>query len=304
MHPSIVRAPNDDSTIRGKLHMNLDAVVARIFPRIEQTYTARDTILYALGVGAGCRPECPAEMAYVDRSRLRIVPAQATVLAFPGPWLRDPALEVDYAGVLHAGQHLEMVHPLRVEATVRGEFQLLGIEDKGVGKGAVVHLEKRLIDTGHNGIVCKVRSTFFLRGDGGCGSWGEPAVTPLPLPDRRPDRVVEVGISKRQALIYQLSGDYNPLHVDPQVASRAGFERPILHGLSTFGSACLAVVLAFCGGEPDRLLEFDARFSRPVYPGDKLALEFFDVEGTGRFRAKSLKKDEVVLDRGTFRVRS
>ena len=278
--------------------MNLQKLISRQFPPLEQSYSAKDTILYALGVGVGADPLDAKELPFVYEKGLRIIPSQAAVIAFPGAWLTDRELEIDYSKVLHGEQSIVFERPLEAAATVRGEYEVLGVDDKGPGKGAVVAFEKRIFDAKGGAIICRVRSTYFLRGDGGCGSWKEPAAVPSALPDRSPDRIIDVPTIPRLALIYRLSGDYNPIHIDPEVAAKAGFAKPILHGLSTFGIACFGMVQHLCGGDPARLSEMFVRFSRPVYPGDTIRVELFEEAGAWRFRARALERDEVVLDRG------
>ena len=278
--------------------MNLQKLISRKFPPLEQSYSAKDTILYALGVGVGADPLDTKELPFVYEKGLRIIPSQAAVIAFPGAWLMDPELEIDYSKVLHGEQSIVFERPLEPAAAVRGEYEVLGVDDKGAGKGAIIAFEKRIFDAKGGATICRVRSTYFLRGDGGCGSWKEPATVPSGLPDRAPDRLIDVPTIPRQALIYRLSGDYNPIHIDPDVAAKAGFAKPILHGLCTFGIACFGLVQHLCGGDPARLAELFVRFSRPVYPGDTIRLELFEEAGAWRFRARALERDEVVLDRG------
>src|ERR1700693_4620858 len=220
--------------------MNLDKLISRSFPPLEQTYSAKDTILYALGVGVGADPMDPKELPFVYEKSLRIIPSQASVIAYPGAWLTESALEIDYVKVLHGEQGIVFERPLEPTATVRGEYEVLGVDDKGPGKGA---------------IICRVRATYFLRGDGGCGSWKQPATVPSALPDRAADRVIDLPTLPRQALIYRLSGDYNPVHIDPEVAAKAGFAKPILHGLCTFGISCFGLIQHLCAGDPARLAE-------------------------------------------------
>jgi acyl dehydratase len=283
--------------------MNLDKLISRSFPPLEQAYGAKDTILYALGVGVGADPMDPKELPFVYEKSLRIIPSQASVIAYPGAWLTESALEIDYVKVLHGEQGIVFERPLEPTAAVRGEYEVLGVDDKGPGKGAVISFEKRIVDAKAGAIICRVRSTYFLRGDGGCGSWKQPAAVPSALPDRAADRVIELPTLPRQALIYRLSGDYNPVHIDPEVAAKAGFAKPILHGLCTFGIACFGLVQHLCAGDPARLAEIFVRFSRPVYPGDTIRLELFEEENSWRFRARTKERDEVVLDRGLVRLK-
>lgn len=282
--------------------MNLNAVVTRGFEPVRQSYTAKDTILYALGVGVGADPMNSAELPFVYEQDLKIIPSQASVLAYPGAWLNEPALGIDYVRLLHGEQGLVFERPLKPTATIRGEYELLAVDDKGEGKGAAIYFEKRILDDEDGGVICRVRSTYFCRADGGCGSWGTPVPPPPALPDRAPDRTIDIPTLPRLATIYRLSGDYNAVHIDPEVAARAGFRMPILHGLCTFGIACFGFVQEACRGEPEHLREFFARFSRPVFPGDTVRVEMFDEGDLWRFRARVVERDEVVLDRGVARI--
>src|SRR5258707_2041535 len=192
--------------------MNLDKLISRNFPPLEQAYSSKDTILYALGVGAGADPMDPKELPFVYEKSLRIIPSQASVIAYPGAWLTESALEIDYVKVLHGEQGIVFERPLEPTATVRGEYEVLGVDDKGPGKGAVISFEKRIVDAKDGAIICRVRSTYFLRGDGGCGSWEQPPTVPSALPGSPADRGIDLPTLPRPALIYPLNGDYNPRH--------------------------------------------------------------------------------------------
>jgi acyl dehydratase len=283
--------------------MDLNALINRKFPAIRQEYSAKDTILYALGVGAAADPMDRRQLPFVYEHGLRIIPSQSSVIAFPGAWLTEPGLGVNYVRVLHGEQGVTFGRPLKPTARVRGEYEILGVDDKGPEKGAVVFFEKRIIDDEDGDLICRVQSTYFLRGDGGCGSWGQALPAPSALPDRTPDKVIEAPTLPRQALIYRLSGDYNPVHADPAVAAKAGFDRPILHGLCSYGIVGLSLVLELCDGDPDRLTELFARFSKPVYPGETIRIELFFEGDLWRFRARAAERNEVVLDRGIARIR-
>ena len=282
--------------------MDLNALINREFPKITQRYDAKDTILYALGVGAGADPMDLAQLPYVYERQLRILPSQSSVIVFPGAWMTEPGLGINYPKILHGEQGVIFERPLQPTATVRGEYEVLGVDDKGPDKGAVIFFEKRILDDADGGLICRVRSTYFLRGDGGCGSWGNPLPPASALPERVPDRVVEVPTIPRQALIYRLSGDYNPVHAEPEAAAKVGFARPILHGLCSYGIACLAIVQELCGNRPERLVELFTRFSKPIYPGETIRLELFEEAEAWRFRARIVERDEIVLDRGVARI--
>src|SRR3984893_16458618 len=172
--------------------MKLDKLISRTFPPMEQAYSAKDTILYALGVGVGADPLDPKELPFVYEKCLRIIPSQASVIAYPGAWMLEPALGIDYVKVLHGEQGIVFERPLEPTATVRGEYEVLGVDDKGPGKGAVISFEKRIVDAKAGAIICRVRSTYFLRGDGGCGSWKQPATVPSALTGRGDGRGIDL----------------------------------------------------------------------------------------------------------------
>lgn len=279
----------------------LERIQSLAFSGLEQAYVERDTILYALGLGFGANPTDEAELPFVYEKALRAVPSMCSILCQPGFWARDPAFGIDWVKVLHAEQAFMLHAPIPRAGTVLGDVRIIGIEDKGPDKGALLHQEKRLYaDKGRE--LATVRTTLFLRGNGGEGEFG-PAIPPAPpLPKRAADRRLAIPTSTRAALIYRLSGDWNPLHADPEIAHRAGFEKPILHGLCTFGIACRAILMAYCGGDPTRLASMFARFSRPVFPGETIAFEFFEEANALRFRAVSLERDVVVLDRASAQI--
>lgn len=283
--------------------MNLSALINKKFPQVTERYDAARTILYALGVGAGVDPLDVTQLPYVYERKLKILPSQSSVLLYPGPWLTEPAVGANYGKVLHGEQGVVFERPLKPTATVRGEYEVLGVDDKGTDKGAIVFFEKRILDDTDGALICRVRSTYFLRGDGGCGSWGRVLEPPPALPERAPDKAIDIPTIPRQALIYRLSGDYNPLHADPEVAAKAGFARPILHGLCSYGIACLALVRELCDNDPERLIELYTRFSKPVLPGETIRLELFREADVWRFRARVVERNEIVLDRGLARIK-
>jgi acyl dehydratase len=265
---------------------------------IIQTYDLRDTILYALGLGYGADPLDRTELAFVYEKALRCLPSYANVLCHPGFWAQRPEFGIDWVKILHAEQDYRIHSPLPATGAIRGEYSVMGIEDKGDGRGALLHQAKTLYDTAGDTLLATVRSTLFLRGNGGEGGFGEAPVAPDKLPERAPDRIVEIETLPRQALIYRLSGDYNPIHADPDLAHKAGFAMPILHGLCTNGIATRAVLKAYCGNDPARLTAMFVRFSKPVMPGETIRCEFYeDGPGQLRFRAVAKERDAVVLDR-------
>ncbi|GGC18772.1 enoyl-CoA hydratase [Novosphingobium marinum] len=282
--------------------MDIERIRTMSIEPIVQTYTFRDTILYALGLGYGADPLDTSELPFVYEGDLKCLPSYANVLCHPGFWAQKPEFGIDWVKILHAEQDFHMHGTLPPQGSIRGEYKVAGIEDKGPERGALLHQLKELYDAESNEHLATVRSTLFLRGNGGEGSFGDAMPAADKLPEREPDKVVEIPTLPRQALIYRLSGDYNPLHADPAVARKAGFEMPILHGLCTNGIATRAILKTYCGDEPANLTSMFVRFSRPVMPGETIRCEFFE-EGAGslRFRAIAKERDTVVLDRCSAR---
>lgn len=274
------------------------------FKPIEHTYTARDSILYALGLGFGADPTDRRQLDFVYEEGLKALPTMAVVLAYPGFWLKDPAAGVDWKKVLHGEQRLQVHEPLPAAGTVVGTTRIDEIIDKGAGKGALLYSTREIRDKASGRLVAEVTSCGVLRGDGGFGGPAGPTPRPQAIPERAPDAATEIRTLPQAALIYRLSGDYNPLHADPEVARAAGFERPILHGLCTYGVAGHALLRLVCDYDPVRLKRMDVRFSAPVYPGETIRTEVWR-EGDGRiaFRCAVPERGVVVLNNGYAELR-
>lgn len=278
--------------------MNLDALKSFSFPTIAQTYSARDSILYALGLGYGSDPTDPAQLQFVFEDRLKAVPSMVNILAHPGMWVKRPELGIAWRKLLHGQQSFEILRPLPAEGYLVGHYEVTGVEDLGAAKGARLYLSKELRDQDGTALA-RVKSTYMLRGDGGSGGFGTPEPPPAPLPAGAPDHSVEVETLPQQALIYRLSGDWNPLHADPAIAAAAGFDRPILHGLCSMGLATRALISALTPEAPERLTRLSLRFSRPVLPGDTMRFEIHHTGGDHYgFRALVPARNEVVLSAG------
>ena len=257
-----------------------------------QTLTRRDTILYALGVGED-------GLDFVFEERLRALPTMAVVMSYPGFIWRDPALGVDWKKILHGEQALEIFAPLPVEGEIVGETTIDALIDKGADKGAIAYVTRKISDGAGNPLAT-VRASTFLRGDGGFGRNLGTAPASLPgVPDRAPDETLILTTAKNQALIYRLSGDYNPLHIDPEVAAAGGFKAPILHGLCTYGFAGRAILAGLCAGDPSRLKRLDVRFTTPVFPGETLETQIWRTgEGPASFRTRVVERDLLALNNG------
>jgi acyl dehydratase len=282
--------------------MNIDKVLNYPFKDARVAYGTRDVILYALGIGVGRDPLDEDELRYLFEQDLTALPPYAMVLGHPGFWLRDEALEIDWVRILHAEQFLSMSRPLPPSGEVAASYRVTGITDKGPDKGCILYYEKTLREVDGGAEICRVTSGVFCRGDGGTGDHGEVPAPLEPVPDGMPDLSVTRTIDPRSALIYRLSGDYNPLHISPSVARKAGYDRPILHGLCTMGIAGQLLFEEIAGGDPARFGGYACRFSRPVYPGDTVRTDIWKTSDGAQFRVTVTDRDEVVLDRGLARL--
>jgi acyl dehydratase len=268
-----------------------------------QTYTRRDTMLYALGLGVGTQDPCDwNELKYVYEKDLVALPTLAVTLAAGAMRLADPSFGVNYRMLLHAEQSLVMHKPLPVEGTVVSQGKIDEIYDKGAAKGAIMYSTRTLHDEATGDLLVTMSTVSFLRADGGFGGKSQGAPKPRPVPSDRPaDLTAPLPVFLNQALIYRLAGDYNPLHSDPDVARSAGFDRPILHGLCGYGMAGRALLKVLGGDDPTRFKRLDVRFTSPVYPGEPLHIEIWKVgPGDASFRVIATQRNVVVEDFGRF----
>jgi acyl dehydratase len=271
-------------------------------PEIEQRYSHRDTMLYALGVGLGRDPTDEAELKFLYEKDLTALPTMAAVLGYPGFWLKEPGTGVDWVKVLHGEQGIRIHQPLPAEGHVVGKTRITEIIDKGPGKGALLYSERDVFDRASGALLCTLTQSAVCRGDGGFGGPTGPVKQPHPVPDRAPDMSCELPTSARAALIYRLSGDYNPLHADPAVARAAGYPKPILHGLCTLGVVGHALLKSICDFDARRLKALDVRFSAPVFPGETVRTEIWREGGHFAFRARVVERDIVVINNGRAEV--
>jgi acyl dehydratase len=276
-----------------------DLLLAHEFPEARQRYERRDAILYALGVGLGVDPIDPADLPFLLEDRLTVLPTFAVTLGSPGMWIRAPEFTVDFAKLVHYEQTATFHAPLPPEGEAVSRARVLSVTDRGKETGAIVVLERAIGDPGGDRGYCTLRQTLLLRGDGGFG--GEPPPRqPSIIPEREPDAIATLGVDPRAALIYRLSGDWNPLHADPEAAKRAGFERPILHGLASYAVAGVALAHVF-GLSPDALTSLACRFTGIVFPGDVLSFRIWQSDAGTAFQA--FAGGRKALDQGfaTFR---
>ena len=264
-------------------------------PEVRQRVTPRDAVFYALSVGLGQDPMDKRQLDFVDVHRkLRVMPSMAVVLAHPGFWLRNPETGVDAVKVVHGEQTITLHRPLPVEGELIGRTRVTGLVDKGEGKGALMYSEKEIRDASGT-LLAVTGSTTFLRGDGGFGGPSGPVKPVNPIPETPPDITVDLPTRTEQALYYRLNGDDNPLHSDPDVAAKAGFPRPILHGLCTLGVVTHALLRELGNYETESMKSLSLRFSSPVYPGETIRTEIWR---GGAFRARVVERDVVVVNNG------
>jgi acyl dehydratase len=267
---------------------------------IVQQVTARDAILYALGIGMGSDPrEEEKQLPFIYEQHLQFLPTFSTVIAYPGVWIARPETGIAWKHCLNGEYVVSFYRQPRLNEEIESRIRITEVIDKGQGKGALIY-SKREIRGRHEGdLVCTVDQTLFARADGGFGGPSGPVRQPQPIPETTPELICDIAVPNQAAAIYRLSGDPNPLHIDPAVATEAGYKRPILHGGATYGVAGLAVLKTLCGYVPARLKRFDVRFSQPVYPGDTIRTEMWKLgPRQAALRSRALERDVVVLNNG------
>jgi acyl dehydratase len=306
--------------------MNLDSV-GSTSDAVERSWNSTDCLLYALGVGAGSLDATTEELEFTTENSAgidqRVLPTFASILGAgnrsaprtgakspggPSPvgsGARQVAFEFgtfDPAMLVHGEQAIELHGLIPPEGTVRTTTTVSGVYDKG--SGALVVLSARSVDATDGTLRFATSTSLFVRGEGGFGGPRGPEGALGPVPDREADEVVRYSTRPDQALLYRLSGDRNPLHSDPVFAARAGFERPILHGLCTYGFTGRALLHALCGSDPGRFGAMSGRFTRPVMPGDTLEVHIWLEDGGARYRTTSNgagSAANLAIDAGAFR---
>jgi len=282
--------------------IDYDKLIRSDIPEVEQTLTKRDAMLYALGVGLGADSCDPGQLKFVYEQNLQALPTMAIILGYPGPWYVRVDAGITRTHVVHGEQGFTIHRPLPVEGEIAGRTTITGVIDKGKDKGAIVLLETKVRDKANGDLICTLTSTGFCRADGGFGGPSGPVKTPHPLPDRPPQFTCDLPPLPQAALIYRLSGDYNPLHADPAYAQKAGFTKPILHGRCTFSIAGHAILRTCCGYDPARLRSMEGRFSSPVYPGETIRTEIWRDGPVVSFRSTAPARGVTVINNGRAEI--
>jgi 3-hydroxyacyl-CoA dehydrogenase/3a,7a,12a-trihydroxy-5b-cholest-24-enoyl-CoA hydratase len=250
-------------------------------------YTDRDVMLYALGVGASTD-----ELQYVFERGLKVIPTFGVIPAFPALGSLVGVAKINPVMILHGEQAIEIRKPFPVKGKLTTVGTIKGIYDKG--RGALVVVDAETTDEAGE-TLCVNTFGIFVRGEGGFGGDRGPSGRRNLPPERAPDEVVEMQTLPQQAAIYRLSGDRNPLHIDPDFAKMAGFDKPILHGLCTFGHVARAVIQKYCDGDSDRFKGLDARFTGVVFPGEKIITEMWKESDSQIILQAKTERGEVVL---------
>jgi acyl dehydratase len=283
--------------------LNYPKLKAFQFPVVEQEYVDKDAFLYALGLGLGSDPLDIGNLRYVYEGEPKVIPTFASVLGMPGAWMRNhPELGITAEHLVHGEHHMRFHRPLPISGKVSVQSEIGRVVDKGQSKGGLIELIRTVRDHKSADLLVTSRYVLFCRTDGGfkeSSGFGDDPSEPLsPTPEDRPHAQMEWRTRPDAALIYRLSGDRNPLHADPAVASRAGFERPILHGLATFGIACASLIRMFCANDPAKVLSMAGRFSAPVYPGDVLEVKGWESAGQLAFQVALPDRKLVAISNG------
>lgn len=277
---------------------DLGRLKARDFETVVQTFGERDCMLYALGLGIGSDPCSAEQLRFVQGSPVQVLPTIAAVLAGPGEWMRDPSVGLRWERLVALSHHLQIHCPIPASGTVCSRVKVTDVFDRGAGRGALIHWERELTDASTHACLAVLKGRALARGDGGFGGCAPPVIARDPEPEGPAPIRWRWPTLPMQALVYRLSGDFNPVHADPEVAKASGFDRPILHGLCTLGIACFAIVSRVCHGNPAALSSISARYTGVVYPGETLEVQIWNDGPTVRFRCRVEERDSIVVDGG------
>lgn len=281
-----------------------DVLMALQLPEWRFRYEDRDILLYNLSVGMGCDPMDANELPFVfEQPGLRAIPTVATVLGGGSGVRRLDGVQLDWPRVLHGAQRVTLHRPIPPAGDLIGTARIAEVVDKGAGKGAIITLESETrLASGEP--LYATQSTIFARGDGGCGGPPRSRFDPHPMPDRKPDLTHVTQTRPDQALLYRLNADRNPLHADPAFARQAGFTRPILHGLCSYGIACRAVLASVCAYDEAPIGGFDVRFTAPVFPGETIHTDIWVDDDIISFRCRVETRGIVSIDNGRCQLKA
>lgn len=283
--------------------LNAETLRSWSLPEVRQSYSVRDSILYAIGIGVSIDATDDGNMNYLYEGRgPKTLPTMAAVIGQRAMWMDTPELGIDWRRIVHGEQKLTIHVPLPAAAEIVSDERVSDIFDKG-DKGAIVWVERTIHSVDRAVHYSTLHTAYFCRADGGFGGDSGPAPASL-IPDRGHDGMIDLPTRHDQALIYRLLGDVNPLHVDRDFARKAGFPAPILHGLCSYGIAARAMVATLCNDDCSRLEHIAVRFSAPCYPGETIRTEYWKLDdGHAAFRCHAVERDVIILNNGEARFR-
>jgi acyl dehydratase len=282
-------------TSESKKVFDPERLLAWHVPDVRQRLHRRDLALYALSIGLGQDPLDTRQLRFLDPAAddLAALPSMPLVLAYPGFWLGDPAIGVDSAAVVHAEQSVELSRELPVEGELEGRTRVTHLVDQGVERGALLYSERQIRCGGQ--MIAVLRQTHMLRREGGFGSSMRKPIAPMPVSNGKPAHLVDQSTRPEQALLYRLNGDFNPIHIKPDIAERAGYPHPLLHGMCTFGIVTHALLRQICDYEHRSIKRISMRFTSPVFPGETIRTE---IHNDRSFRARIVERNKIVVDYG------
>lgn len=269
-------------------------------------YCPNDCIRYALSLGMAQDPLDMQELQYAYEEGLRVVPTFLSTVGGSGPWFRDPRSGIQWLQMLHGEQRMRFHAVVPPGADLICRTRISHVVDKGAGRGALVVVQQDWADSQSGAPLATAQQVLFCRADGGFATARQPGDAPLEAltgtPHRTPDQCIDMPTLPGAALLYRLNGDHNPIHVLPHAARQVGFERPILHGLCTYGMAARALLKWGCTNDPARLESIAARFSSPVFPGETLSVRLWFEQDLVRFGVWAKERDALVLSHGVARI--
>lgn len=266
---------------------------------VPYSWTDREVMLYALGIGMGSDPLNESELQFVNETyaiprQLKVLPSFASVCVWGA---RPGVIDLNRVMLVDGERDIIFHKPIPAAASVTADARVLDVYDKGKEKGAIIQNEV-LVRGSDAGKIATIVSSTFARGDGGFGGPSEGMPEPHQIPRRAPDRSMNIPIRPDQALLYRLSGDRNPLHSDPEFARWAGFPKPVLHGLCTYGLTCRAVLQTYADYDPSAFHRHRVRFSAPVFPGEILTVYLWKDGNSISFEAHVQQRQVTVAKNG------
>jgi acyl dehydratase len=297
---STLRFDADDHRSQPKedfLTIRYPDVLSHPSPSQEYSFSDRDAILYALCLGFGSEPLNERTLPFVYEKDLKVVPTFPTVVA----WIASPtfsALGIDPLTALHGEQKIELHRAITIPLKVRVQGSVVGVYDKGAERGAIVVTRHVVTDAGDGGRIATLTTSCFARSEGGCGGSTDAPPQLHAVPNRPPDHSIHIGTCADLALHYRLTGDRNPIHAEPRVAHNAGFTRPLLHGLCSFGISCRAVLETYADFDPNRIASHQARFASPIYPGETITVDLWRDADVVSFEGRVRSRGATVMKNG------